>query len=70
MDTPTLRFTFIPSILCPGTGQKTSYVPFLKVTVSFAVCPGARFLVCGLLSPGPVISRACVTWPLFFVTNV
>ena len=39
LDTTTL--TFIPSILCPGTGQKMSYLPFLKVTLRSALLPGA-----------------------------
>ncbi len=64
-----VRLTFIPNILWPGTGQNTSYLPFLKVTLSLALLPGAMFGVVAFFRPGPVMVRAWVVEPLFSATK-
>ena len=51
----------MPLLRCPSIGQYASYMPFFdRLTVSVADWPGGMSDVLW-----PLISNACVIWPLF-----
>ena len=60
----------MPSALWPGMGQKTSYRPFMRVTLSFVLCPGLMLAEVALRRPGPRDLEGGVVWPLFSATKV
>jgi DNA ligase (NAD+) len=59
----------MPASLCPGTEQKNSYLPCVRVTVSFCV-PLVNVGVAGSFTPGPSIVRLCAVGPLFDTLKV
>ncbi|WP_344970100.1 hypothetical protein [Streptosporangium fragile] len=65
----TLIVVAIPFWRCLSTGHHTLYVPFFRETVSFALPPPGMTLEV-VLTPGPLIDKACGANPTLRILNV